>query len=162
MIRTSFTLNRQDATFDAEPREMLCDTLRERAGLTGLHLGCEHGSCGACTVSLDGAAVRSCLVLTASCEGRDVSTLEGLRNDARMRAVKQAFHECHALQCGFCTPGMLMTAHDMIGRHTVLDGATVRRELAGQICRCTGYVGIVAAILQAHAALLAAIPETAA
>jgi carbon-monoxide dehydrogenase small subunit len=152
-MRTAMTLNRRAATFDAEARETLADTMRERAGLTALHLGCEHGSCGACTVLVDAAPVRSCLMLTAMCEGRAVQTLEGLAADAVMMALKRAFHERHALQCGFCTPGMLMTARDIVLRFAVLDAATVRRELAGQICRCTGYVGIVAAILQAHAAI---------
>jgi len=104
-------------------------------------------------VLLDGAPVRSCLVLSAMCEGRAVRTLEGLRDDAVMIALKRAFHECHALQCGFCTPGMLVAAWDIVRRHRVLDAAMVRHALAGQICRCTGYVGIVKAILQAHAAM---------
>jgi carbon-monoxide dehydrogenase small subunit len=154
-MQTALTVNGRPARIAAEARETLADTLRERLGLTGLHLGCEHGSCGACTVLVDGAPVRSCLVLTAMCEGRAVETLEGLPADAAMLALKQAFHECHALQCGFCTPGMLMTARDILLRFPALDEATVRRELAGQICRCTGYVGIVAAILAAHAAATA-------
>jgi carbon-monoxide dehydrogenase small subunit len=156
-MRTAMTLNGRAASFDAEARETLADTLRERAGLTALHLGCEHGSCGACTVLVDGAPVRSCLVLTGQCEGRAVVTLEGLAADPVMTALKAAFHECHALQCGFCTPGMLMTGRDIIRRFPVLDAATVRRELAGQICRCTGYVGIVAAIVAAHAAMAASV-----
>ena len=154
-MRTELAVNGVRRAIEAEARETLADTLREREGLTGLHLGCEHGSCGACTVTLDGAPVRSCLVLTAMCEGRVVQTLEGLRDDPTMQALKRSFHECHALQCGFCTPGMLMTARDILLRFPRLDEATVRRELAGQICRCTGYVGIVAAILAAHSATAA-------
>jgi aerobic carbon-monoxide dehydrogenase small subunit len=156
-MRVDLTLNGKSCRYDLEPRETLADSLRERSGLIGLHLGCEHGACGACTVLLDGAPVRSCLVLTAMCERRMVQTLEGLRDDKVMLALKRAFHECHALQCGFCTPGMLVAAWDIIHRHRVLDAATVRHALAGQICRCTGYVGIVNAILQAHAASAAEI-----
>jgi carbon-monoxide dehydrogenase small subunit len=156
-MQTALTVNGRPARIEAEARETLADTLRERLGLTGLHLGCEHGSCGACTVLVDGAPARSCLVLTAMCEGRAVDTLEGLKADPAMLSLKRAFHECHALQCGFCTPGMLITARDILLRYEVLDEATVRRELAGQICRCTGYVGIVAAILAAHAAVAAII-----
>ncbi len=154
-MRVDLTLNGKSCHYELEPREALADSLRERSGLTGLHLGCEHGACGACTVLLEGEAVRSCLVLTAMCEGRTVRTLEGLRNDPVMIALKRAFHECHALQCGFCTPGMLVAGWDIIRRHRVLDAALVRHALAGQICRCTGYVGIVKAILQAHAAIAA-------
>ena len=152
-MRVEITLNGQSARYDLEPRETLADSLRDRAGLTGLHLGCEHGACGACTVLLDDAPVRSCLVLTAMCEHRAVRTLEGLRDDPVMVVLKRAFHQCHALQCGFCTPGMLVAARDIVRRHAVLDAATVRHALAGQICRCTGYGGIVNAILQAHAEL---------
>jgi carbon-monoxide dehydrogenase small subunit len=154
-MRVDFNLNGKSCFYDLEPRETLADSLRERSGLTGLHLGCEHGACGACTVLLDGAPIRSCLMLTAMCQGRAVGTLEGLRNDPVMIVLKRAFHECHALQCGFCTPGMLVAAWDIVRRHPILDAATVRHALAGQICRCTGYVGIVNAILQAHAALAA-------
>jgi carbon-monoxide dehydrogenase small subunit len=152
-MRVRLTLNGKPQGYDLEPRETLADSLRERSGLTALHLGCEHGACGACTVLLDGAPVRSCLVLTAMCESRTVRTLEGLRDDPTMIALKRAFHECHSLQCGFCTPGMLVAAWDIVRRHRVLDAAMVRHALAGQICRCTGYVGIVNAILQAHAAV---------
>lgn len=158
-MRVTFTLNGRPARHEVEPRSTLAELLRDDCALTGLHLGCEHGSCGACTVLIDGAAGRSCLMLTALCEGRVVQTLEGLRNDPAMRVLKRSFHECHALQCGFCTPGMLMIAYDMIRRHAVLDEATVRLGLAGQICRCTGYVGIVVAILRAHVELHAASGE---
>jgi aerobic carbon-monoxide dehydrogenase small subunit len=139
-MRVDLTLNGKSCQYELEPRETLADSLRERSGLT---------------VLLDGGAVRSCLILTAMCERRIVLTLEGLRDDKVMIALKQAFHECHALQCGFCTPGMLVAAWDIIRRHRVLDTATIRHALAGQICRCTGYVGIVNAILQAHAATAA-------
>jgi carbon-monoxide dehydrogenase small subunit len=148
-MRASFTLNGRPVSAELEPRQTLADYLREQCGLTALHLGCEHGSCGACTVHLDGAPARACLILAAMCDGRTIETLEGLKNDRLMRIIKQAFHEAHAVQCGFCTPGMLMTARDIIARHATLDEPTVRRELAGQICRCTGYVGIVKAILKA-------------
>ena len=149
-MQTKLTLNGRTSTHDAEPRTSLADHLREQCGLTGLHLGCEHGSCGACTVEIDDKPTRSCLILTAMCEGRAIRTLEGLRGDPLMQTIKQCFHEAHALQCGYCTPGMLMMARDIIRRHDALDDRVVRLELAGQICRCTGYVGIVTAILEAH------------
>lgn len=143
-------LNGKDVKLEVSGREILADTLREQCALTAVHLGCEHGSCGACTVDLDGSPARSCLVLTASCEGRAVTTLEGLAKESLMQIIKSCFHHAHALQCGFCTPGMLITARDIVLRHEALEEAHVRHALAGQICRCTGYVGIVSAIIRAH------------
>jgi aerobic carbon-monoxide dehydrogenase small subunit len=149
MIAITIQLNGTKVAHNIEPRETLADFLRERCNLTATHLGCEHGACGACTVAVDDQATRSCLVLAAMCDGRSVTTLEGLRSDATMDVLRRHFHECHALQCGFCTPGMLMMARDMLQRLRRPDENTVRHELSGQICRCTGYTGIVNAIVAA-------------
>jgi aerobic-type carbon monoxide dehydrogenase small subunit (CoxS/CutS family) len=131
-----------------EPRLLLSDFLRHTLGLTGTHVGCEHGVCGACTVSLDGAAVRSCLLFAAQVDGHELLTVEGLAADGGLTPLQEAFREQHALQCGFCTPGMLITALDVLaqGRPTREE---VEEALSGQICRCTGYEPIVRAILQA-------------
>jgi carbon-monoxide dehydrogenase small subunit len=131
---------------EAESRCSLADHLREQLGLTGTHLGCEHGVCGACTVQLDGAPVRSCITLAAACEGRALRTVEGFDGDAVMSQLREAFSAEHALQCGYCTPGMLITAHDIVTRLPQADEARIRLELAGNLCRCTGYRGIVRAI----------------
>jgi carbon-monoxide dehydrogenase small subunit len=132
-----------------EPRTSLADYVRETCSLTATHLGCEHGACGACTVLVDGVLTRSCLKFAVMCEDRDVTTLEGLAEDPLTDLLRQSFHESHALQCGFCTPGMLMAARDLLRRNRNPDEATVRNALAGHICRCTGYSGIVHAILLA-------------
>ena len=153
MMTVLLTLNGAPTAHAVEPREILADFLRERCGLTGTHLGCEHGACGACTVSVDGVATRSCVMLAAMCDGRRVETIEGLRNDPGLAVLRRHFHQLHAVQCGFCTPGMLMMARDILRRHRRPSEATVRHELSGQICRCTGYAGIVAAILAAAAEL---------
>ena len=145
-MRISVTLNGEAVAQDVEPRETLADFIRERAGLTATHLGCEHGACGACTVDVDGRATRACLYLAVMADGQSVTTLEGLANDPTMVVLKRRFHEGHALQCGFCTPGMLVTARDILSRHTTPDAPTIRKELSGQLCRCTGYANIVAAI----------------
>ncbi len=153
MTTIRLTLNGEQITQDVEPRAILADTLREACGLTGTHLGCEHGACGACTVALDGMAVRSCVVLAVMCDGRAVETIEGTRGDPVMEVIRRHFHESHALQCGFCTPGMLMMARDILARHAKPDEALIRAQLSGQVCRCTGYMGIVAAIMAAAAEL---------
>jgi len=140
------------ATVDAEvePRTHLADFLREQAGLTGTHLGCEHGVCGACTVELDGAPARSCIQFAVRCDGGAIRTIEGFEDDPLMRRLRAAFSAEHALQCGYCTPGMLITARDIVTRLPHLGGAEgearIRSELAGNLCRCTGYQGIVRAI----------------
>lgn len=152
-MRLVLHVNDATRTVEAEPRDTLADTLRDRAGLTALHLGCEQGACGTCTVLLDGEPVRSCIVLAVTAEGREIRTLEGLAGDPVTEALKRAFHEEHALQCGYCTPGMLVTARDILSRFPRPDEATIRRELAGQICRCTGYMGIVAAVRRVGEAL---------
>jgi aerobic carbon-monoxide dehydrogenase small subunit len=129
-----------------EPRTHLGDFLRKDLGLTGTHLSCEHGVCGACTVLVDGVPQRSCITFAASCEDSEVVTIEGWGDDPVMAALRRAFHEHHALQCGYCTPGMLCTARDIVLRLPGPDAQRVRHELAGNLCRCTGYVGIVEAI----------------
>jgi aerobic carbon-monoxide dehydrogenase small subunit len=156
MTAITLDLNGVRIADEVEPRQSLADFLRERCGLTATHLGCEHGACGACTVVVDGKATRSCLSLAVMCDSRAVFTLEGLRNDAIMDVLRRQFHECHALQCGFCTPGMLITARDILQRIPEPDAATVRHELSGQICRCTGYANIVKAIVAAGKDLAAA------
>ena len=142
----SLTLNGAVTALSIEPRETLADVIRERCGLTATHLGCEHGACGACTVIVDGSATRSCLMLGVMADGRTVTTLEGLGDDRVMAVLRRHFHDGHALQCGFCTPGMLIMARDILARHRAPDAAIIRHELSGQICRCTGYANIVAAI----------------
>ena len=142
-------LNGTTVSYHVEPRETLADFLRERCRLTATHLGCEHGACGACTVAVDGQATRSCLRLAIMCNGRTVQTLEGMADDPTMEVLRRHFHESHGLQCGFCTPGMLMMARDILLRMVGPDAETVRNQLSGQICRCTGYAGIVNAIVAA-------------
>jgi len=149
MTTVTIDLNGVKIAADVEPRQSLADFLRDACGLTATHLGCEHGACGACTVVVDGKATRSCLSLAVMCDGRAVQTLEGLRSDAMMELLRRHFHESHALQCGFCTPGMLIMARDILRRHSRPDAAIVRHELSGQICRCTGYANIVKAIVAA-------------
>jgi aerobic carbon-monoxide dehydrogenase small subunit len=133
---------------NAEPRANLADFLRDQRYLTGTHIGCEHGVCGACTVLIDGAPARSCISYAVACEGADITTIEGLRNDPIMVELREAFSNHHALQCGYCTPGMLITCRDIIMRLPKADEARIRLELSGNLCRCTGYVGIVAAVQQ--------------
>ena len=148
MIDVDVVVNGRHRRESVEPRLLLSDFLRHRLGLTGTHVGCEHGVCGACTVILDGVAVRSCLMLAAQVDGHELQTVEGLAADGALTPLQEAFREEHALQCGFCTPGMLMTAVDLLahGRPTRED---VTDALSGQICRCTGYEPIVRAILRA-------------
>ena len=149
MTMLKLNINGEDITVVAEPRESLADILRERLSLTGTHLGCEHGACGACTVDVDGKATRACLILGVMAEGRRVSTIEGLRDDPIMAILRRHFHESHALQCGFCTSGMLVMARELLKHNTDMQETDVREGMAGQICRCTGYAGIVRAILEA-------------
>jgi carbon-monoxide dehydrogenase small subunit len=137
---------------DVAPRSSLADWLREQRNLTGTHLGCEHGVCGACTVLLDEEPVRACLALAVACDGCRVRTIEGFAGDPVMAALRDAFHRCHAVQCGFCTPAMLITARDLIRRGRAGSETEIRRGLAGNICRCTGYTNIVAAIADAAVA----------
>ena len=155
MTKITLNLNGAPVTHDIEPRETLADFIRERCNLTATHLGCEHGACGACTVDVGGKATRACLHLAVQADGLDVTTLEGLAVDPVMNVLKRHFHEGHALQCGFCTPGMLMMARDILVRHSAPNAATIRKELSGQLCRCTGYANIVAAIEAAGRELVA-------
>ena len=146
MTAVSLSVNGRPARAEVEPRLSLADYLREHLRLTGTHLGCEHGVCGTCTVMLDGQPVRACLVFAVTCEGAQVRTIEGYDDDDVMAALRRAFREEHALQCGFCTPGMLITARDIVTRLSSDDERRIRVELSGNLCRCTGYMGIVAAV----------------
>lgn len=142
----SLTVNGEDHTLIVTSRTQLAELLRNELDLTGTHLGCEQGVCGACTVLIDGKPARSCITFAGSCHGIKVETIEGFQNDDVMDRLKEAFSKHHALQCGFCTPGMLATARDIVERFTSPDTEKIRYELSGNLCRCTGYVGIVAAI----------------
>jgi aerobic carbon-monoxide dehydrogenase small subunit len=144
--KISVTVNREACTADVEPRLLLADFLRQTLGLTGTHVGCEHGVCGACTVLLDGDSVRSCLMFAVQADGRHVETVESLGSIDQMNALQKSFHEHHALQCGFCTPGMLMTATDLIKKYPLATDDDIRDGLSGNLCRCTGYQHIVQAI----------------
>jgi carbon-monoxide dehydrogenase small subunit len=146
MTSVTLTVNGAQVSAPVEPRTQLADFLREQLLLTGTHLGCEHGVCGACTVLLDGEPARACIVYAATCGGRDVRTIEGLAVDPIAAALRAAFTAEHALQCGYCTPGMLVTARDIVRRLPDADEDRIRLELAGNLCRCTGYNGIVRAI----------------
>jgi carbon-monoxide dehydrogenase small subunit len=134
---------------DVPPRLSLADFMRERRNLTGTHLGCEHGICGACTILVDGEPARSCLMLAAACDEREITTIEGFSGDRVIDALRRNFHQHHALQCGYCTPAMLITARDLILRKRVGSESEIREGLAGNICRCTGYTNIVTAIAEA-------------
>jgi 2-furoyl-CoA dehydrogenase 2Fe-2S iron sulfur subunit len=148
--RLRLTLNGRAMSGEAEPRMLLSDFLRHVLGATGTHVGCEHGVCGCCTVMLDGVAVRSCLTLAVQAEGRAVTTVESLADgNGKLNALQQAFQNNHALQCGFCTPGILMSFTDFLKRNPHPSEAEVVEVLSGHLCRCTGYAGIVAAVLEA-------------
>jgi carbon-monoxide dehydrogenase small subunit len=150
MANVTITVNGQSASREVEDRTLLVHFLRDHLGLTGTHVGCDTSQCGACVVHMDGVAVKSCTVLAAAADGSKVLTIEGLAPGKDLHPVQAAFREHHGLQCGFCTPGMIMTAVDMIRRYGgQLDEKTVRHELEGNICRCTGYHNIVKAILAA-------------
>ena len=130
----------------AEPRTLLADFLRQELGLTGTHVGCEQGVCGACTVRVDGQLVRSCLMFAVQAEGASIETVEGMARGAELHPIQQAFHEEHALQCGFCTPGLLLTTAALLETDPDPSEAEIRLALSGNVCRCTGYVGVVAAV----------------
>jgi aerobic-type carbon monoxide dehydrogenase small subunit (CoxS/CutS family) len=155
MVRTSFTLNGRKVQAEVEPRMSLADCLRHKLKMTGTHVGCEHGVCGACTVIVDGVAVRACLMLAVQADRADVVTVEGLTPEGDERALsplQASFRKHHALQCGFCTPGILTTAHALLTEEPDASEERVREVLSGNICRCTGYVTIVEAILAAKPA----------
>jgi carbon-monoxide dehydrogenase small subunit len=144
--RITLTVNGETFTGDVEPRTHLADFLRERLRLTSIHLGCEHGVCGACTILIDGAPARSCIALAATLDGAQITTLEGMKEDGLMQKLKASFHEEHGLQCGFCTPGMLVSSWDLLTRKGCIDEKTIRCDMSGNLCRCTGYQGIVRSI----------------
>jgi carbon-monoxide dehydrogenase small subunit len=142
-VEIAVTVNGEARSAAAEPRTTLADFLREQLGLTGTHLGCEHGVCGACTVLLDGLAVRSCLMLAVQARGREITTIEGLADGDEFHPVQQGFYDSHAFQCGFCTPGFVMTTVELLADEPTVDDAEIREALSGNICRCTGYESIV-------------------
>jgi carbon-monoxide dehydrogenase small subunit len=148
----AFTINEKPVEVAVEPRTSLADCLRYTLRLTGTHIGCEHGVCGACTVIVDGAAVRSCLMLAVQADGTSIVTVEGLSQDDGLTPLQTAFRKHHALQCGFCTPGMLTTAHALLSEEPDADEVRIRSVLSGNLCRCTGYIPIVDALLEARAA----------
>ena len=147
-----FEINGTTAEVEVEPRQSLADCLRDTLRLTGTHLGCEHGVCGACTVIVNGEAVRSCLMLAVQADGENVVTVEGLSDDEALTPLQTAFRKHHALQCGFCTPGMITTAHALLSEEPNADADRVREVLSGNLCRCTGYVPIIEAVLAARTA----------
>ena len=157
MKRVTLTVNGEEISADVAPRTNLADFLREELFLTGTHVGCEQGVCGACTVMIDGAPARSCIAFAVACNGADVRTIESFDDDPRMDSLRTAFTQEHALQCGYCTPGMLISSYDIIGRLPDADEARLRQELSGNLCRCTGYVGIISAV---RSCLGTSAPET--
>ena len=145
-VTVTLNVNGSPRRLLVEPRKTLADALREDLALTGTHLGCEHGVCGACTVLLDGDAVRSCLMFAVQADGSDVVAVEGLATDGTLSDVQQAMHACHGLQCGFCTPGFIVSITALLERHPDPDDAAIRDGLSGNLCRCTGYQGIIEAV----------------
>jgi aerobic carbon-monoxide dehydrogenase small subunit len=153
-VPLQMTVNGEVRAATVEPRLSLADFLRERCRLTGTHLGCEHGVCGACTVLVDGAAVRACLVFAVQVDGAEVTTIEGIASpDGALSPVQAAFRDCHGLQCGFCTPGFIVTVTAFLRDHPTPTDSEIREALSGNLCRCTGYQGIVNAVRQAGAVL---------
>jgi carbon-monoxide dehydrogenase small subunit len=148
-VQVSITVNGEQHTADVEPRLLLVHFLRDKLGLTGTHVGCDTSNCGACTVHLDGEAVKSCTVLAAQADGAEVTTIEGLGSEAALHPVQEAFWEHHGLQCGYCTPGMIMAGADLLRRNPDPSEEEVRHALAGNLCRCTGYHNIVKAVMSA-------------
>jgi len=156
MTKIRLTVNGQTREAEVEPRTLLVELLRDGLGLTGTHVGCDTSQCGACVVHFKGEAVKSCTMLAIQADSGEVLTIEGLGQPGKLHPMQQAFQDNHGLQCGFCTPGMIMTAVDMVRRNPRLDDATVRRELEGNICRCTGYQNIVKSVLAGAAAMRSA------
>jgi aerobic carbon-monoxide dehydrogenase small subunit len=144
--RVSLTVNGALHELESEPRELLVDLLRERLGLTGTKVGCDTSQCGACTVHLDGKAVKSCTVLAAQADGASITTIEGMASNGTLHPLQEAFRELHGVQCGFCTPGMIMTAAELLESGDELTDEAIRKGLEGNLCRCTGYENIVRAI----------------
>lgn len=153
-VSLSLSVNGKQVTADVEPRTLLVDFLRNDLALTGTHVGCDTGQCGACTVHLDGNAIKACTILAAQANGASVVTIEGVAAaDGTMHPMQAAFKDCHALQCGFCTPGMVMSAIDLVRRYPNASERTIREELEGNFCRCTGYHNVVKAVQQGAAAM---------
>ena len=152
-VSLAMTVNGKPVKAEIDPRTLLVDFLRTQLSLTGTHVGCDTAQCGACTIHLDGRAVKACNVLALQAQGATVLTIEGLAANGTMHPMQAAFKECHGLQCGFCTPGMVMSAVDLVQRHPGADEKTIRAELEGNLCRCTGYHNIVKAVQQGAAAM---------
>ena len=153
-MQVQLTVNGRARAVDVAPNTLLVQVLREHLSLTGTHVGCDTAQCGACTVLVDGQSVKSCNVLAAQVSGSSITTIEGLAQpDGTMHPMQAAFKDCHGLQCGFCTPGMVMSAVDLCKRHPGADEAQIREQLEGNICRCTGYQNIVRAVVQGRAAM---------
>jgi carbon-monoxide dehydrogenase small subunit len=148
-VQVTVTVNGAEQTHEVEPRLLLVHYIRETLGLTGTHVGCDTSSCGACTVLVDGEAVKSCTLLTAQADGAEVTTIEGMASDGELHPLQTAFWEQHGLQCGYCTPGMIMASADLLARNPDPSEAEVREALAGNLCRCTGYQNIVKAVMAA-------------
>ena len=162
MATVTLTVNGQSVTADVDSRTLLVQFLRETLRLTGTHVGCDTSQCGACVVHMDGRAVKACTILALQCEGAQITTIEGLANGAELHPMQAAFREHHGLQCGFCTPGMIMTAVDIVARKGhALDEHTIRNELEGNLCRCTGYHNIVKAIAAGAQAMGAPVAQAA-
>lgn len=145
-VEIEVTINGVKQKHDVEPRLLLSDFLRHTLMMTGTHVGCEHGVCGACTIMMNGDSIRSCLMFAVQADGSEITTVEALGSIEELNSLQNAFHECHALQCGFCTPGMLMTCTDMLQKYPLEDDASIRDGLSGNLCRCTGYTHIVEAV----------------
>jgi carbon-monoxide dehydrogenase small subunit len=155
MAQVNLSVNGKAVTIEAEGRTLLVQVLRDKLGLTGTHVGCDTSQCGACVVHMNGLSVKSCTVLAAQADGADITTIEGLATGADLHPMQAAFREHHGLQCGFCTPGMIMSAVDLVRRHPTPDEQTVRNELDGNLCRCTGYANIVKAVMAGAQAMAA-------
>ncbi len=147
VMEVSVTVNGEVRTADVEPRTLLAHFLRDDLGLTGTNIGCDTSSCGACTVLVNGRSVKSCTMLAVQADGAEVTTIEGLAGENGLHPMQEAFHECHALQCGYCTPGMVMAAVSLVDEYSDLDADGVREGLEGNLCRCTGYQNIVKAVM---------------
>ena len=152
-MQVAMTVNGKATQAEIDPRTLLVDFLRTTLGMTGTHVGCDTAQCGACTVHLDGRAIKACNVLAAQVQGASITTIEGLAANGTMHPMQAAFKDCHGLQCGFCTPGMVMSAIDLVAHHPNADEATIRQHLEGNLCRCTGYHNIVKAVRQGAAAM---------
>ncbi len=151
----TLTVNGRKRSATVEPRMLLVDFLRHELGMTGTHIGCEHGVCGACTILLDGRTARSCLHFAVAVDGAEINTVEGIASQDQLHPIQEAFHQHHALQCGYCTPGFLMTTIELLKQNPNPDEAAIRRALTNNICRCTGYTNIIKAVAAAAAALQA-------